>query len=182
MKRRYSVSDYQRAVSLIRAQVPRAAITTDIIVGFPGETDEEFRESYELCRKLGFARIHVFPYSPRPGTEAAGMPDQVSARVKRERCQQMLALAEASARNFRRQFLGRVMPVLWEQRDGKGVWSGLTDNYIRVYAKSAEDLTNRLLPVKLVEIRGDGVWGEIIALSPAPPRSQSGAGGCPSRS
>ena len=162
MKRRYSASDYQRAVSLVRAQVPEVAITTDVIVGFPGETDGEFAASYELCRRLGFARIHVFPYSPRPGTAAASMPDQVSARVKKERSLKMLALAEESALNFRRQFLGRVVPVLWEQKDGKGIWSGLTDNYIRVYAKSSEDLTNKLLPVKLVEIRGDGVWAKRI--------------------
>ncbi|HEX79111.1 MAG TPA: tRNA (N(6)-L-threonylcarbamoyladenosine(37)-C(2))-methylthiotransferase MtaB, partial [Dehalococcoidia bacterium] len=87
MKRHYTTADYLKAVSLIRSMVPNAAITTDVIVGFPSETDEEFDESYGFCRNTGFARIHVFPYSPRPGTEAAGMSGQVRAVVKRERLQ-----------------------------------------------------------------------------------------------
>ncbi|MFC1977592.1 tRNA (N(6)-L-threonylcarbamoyladenosine(37)-C(2))-methylthiotransferase MtaB [Chloroflexota bacterium] len=149
MKRRYCVSDYQEAVSLIRATVPRAAITTDIIVGFPGETEQEFEESYELCRQLQFARIHVFSYSRRSGTEAARLPHQISAQVKKERSQKMLALAEESARNFRQQFSGKMMPVLWERQSDGGVWSGLTDNYIKVYTRSDEDLTNKLLPLKV---------------------------------
>ncbi len=93
MRRRYSVGDYQAAVSLIRSLVPEAAITTDVIVGFPGETDVEFGESYELCRQMQFARIHVFPYSPRQGTEAARLPQKVSDRLKKERSRQMLTLA-----------------------------------------------------------------------------------------
>jgi threonylcarbamoyladenosine tRNA methylthiotransferase MtaB len=161
MRRRYTVGDYQRAVASIRDNVPGAAITTDIIVGFPGETEAEFQESYQLCRQMDFARIHVFTYSPRQGTEAAAMPDQIGDGVKRERSQRMLALAGESAQNFRRRFLGKTMPVLWEKQS-HGVWSGLTDNYIRVYTKSSEDLTNKLLLVKLVEVRGGGVWGRYI--------------------
>jgi len=160
MKRRYSVSDYQQAVSLIRALMPEAAITTDIIVGFPGETSTEFEESFQLCQKLGFARIHVFAYSPRQETRAARMPDQVGDKIKKQRSERMLALAKESTQNFRQQFLGKTMSVLWEKQTD-GVWSGLTDNYIRVYTKSNGDLTNKLLPVKLVEIRGDGMWGRI---------------------
>ncbi len=161
MKRQYSITDYQRAVSLIREVVPEAAITTDIIVGFPGETEAEFQESYELCRRMEFARIHVFPYSPRRGTEAAQMPNQVGSQLKKQRSQKMLTLARESAQNFSRQFLGRTMMVLWEKQTG-GIWSGLTDNYIKVYTESSEDLNNKLLPVKLVEIRGDGVWGRMV--------------------
>ena len=148
MKRRYSVNHYQEAVSLIRSIVPQAAITTDIIVGFPAETEEAFKESYQFCRQMGFARIHVFPYSPRQGTQAAQMPQQVGDKVKKQRTQRMLTLAEESAQNFRQQFLGETMMVLFEQRTN-GVWSGLTDNYIKVYTKSDEDLRNKLLPVKL---------------------------------
>ncbi len=160
MKRRYTTADYQRAVSLIRGVVPEAAITTDIIVGFPGETDTEFHQSDDFCRQMGFARIHVFPYSPRPGTEAALMPNMVGDSLKKQRRQRMLALAEESARNFRQRFLGRIMPVLWEKRCG-GIWSGLTGNYIRVYANCGEDLTGKLLPVRLVSLWRDGVWGEV---------------------
>jgi threonylcarbamoyladenosine tRNA methylthiotransferase MtaB len=161
MKRRYTASDYQRAVALIRGVVPEAAITTDIIVGFPGETEAEFQESYELCRQMEFARIHVFSYSPRQGTQAALMPDQVDDRVKRERSQRMLALARESTQNFRQKFLGKTMLVLWEKQTD-GVWSGLTDNYIRVYTKSSKDLTNQLLPVTLVERGKDGGWEEVV--------------------
>jgi threonylcarbamoyladenosine tRNA methylthiotransferase MtaB len=160
MERRYSVGDYRQAVSLIREAVPEAAITTDVIVGFPGETSEEFEQSYELCRRLGFARIHVFPYSLRSGTQAARMPQTVGEKVKRQRGERMLALAKESAQNFSQKFMGGTMMVLWEKRSADGVWSGLTDNYIKVYTRSNEDLTNRLLPVKLTEVRGDGVWGD----------------------
>ena len=158
MKRRYKTAGYQRAVTMIRKAVPDAAITTDVIVGFPGETGKEFAESHEFCRQTGFARSHVFPYSRRPGTEAAVMPNQVSEAVKRERVRKMLALAEESARSFRERFLGRTMTVLWEQKSS-GVWSGYTDNYIRVYTRSGEDLANQLKPAKLESIHKDGVWG-----------------------
>jgi threonylcarbamoyladenosine tRNA methylthiotransferase MtaB len=160
MGRRYSPEGYRQAVSLIRQAVPDAAITTDAIVGFPGETEAEFIESFEFCREVGFARIHVFPYSPRPGTTAAGMPGQVPAKVKKQRNQQMLALAGESAGRFREKYLGRVIPVLFEQKSA-GLWSGLTDNYIRVYIKSDKDLSNRILPVKLGRLYKDGVVGRI---------------------
>ncbi|MBI2831160.1 MAG: tRNA (N(6)-L-threonylcarbamoyladenosine(37)-C(2))-methylthiotransferase MtaB [Chloroflexi bacterium] len=160
MRRRYNTTDYQRAVSLIRSAMPETAITTDIIVGFPGETGEEFEESYNFCQKMDFARVHVFTFSPRPGTEAAGMPDHVRPQVKKERSEKMLALAEECVRIFSNQFLGTNVQVLWERQTG-GLWSGLTGNYIKVYARSSEDLTNRLLPAKLVEVRRDGVRGEI---------------------
>ena len=161
MKRRYSIGDYRRSVSLIRALVPEAAITTDIIVGFPGETSSEFEQSYKLCQKLGFARIHVFPYSPREGTQASQMPNQVEDRVKKQRSQRMLALAKESAQNFSQQFLGKTMPVLWEKQTD-GIWSGHTDNYIRVYTRSNRDLTNKLLPVKLVKLEEMGCGGSDI--------------------
>jgi len=171
MRRRYSVGDYLSAVSLIRELVPDVAITTDVIVGFPGETPAEFRESYELCRRLGFARIHVFTYSPRDGTEASRMPGQVPDGVRKQRSRSLLALAEASAQGFSRQFLGRMMPVLWERPAGglrsghtdnsdNYIMVGHTDNYIKVYARSGEDLSGRVLPVRLVELDRDGVWGE----------------------
>ena len=159
MNRRYSIGDFKPAVSLIRAMVPEVAITTDVMVGFPGETQAEFEESYNFCREMEFARIHVFSYSRRGGTLASQLPNQISDGVKKERSQRMLALAEESALNFRRRFLGRVVPVLFEKRSN-GVWSGLTGNYIKVYTRSSEDLTNKLLPVRLAEVRKDGVWGE----------------------
>jgi threonylcarbamoyladenosine tRNA methylthiotransferase MtaB len=160
MKRHYSVNNYEQAVSLIRAVVPDAAITTDIITGFPGETEDEFQESYEFCRQIEFARVHVFPYSKRQGTEAARMPIQVADSVRTQRSQNLLALARECVQIYRQKFLSREMPVLWEKQSG-GIWSGYTGNYIKVYTKSNENLSNKLLPVKLEKIYKDGVWGEV---------------------
>jgi len=161
MKRRYTAADYRQTVALIRDNVPDAAITTDVIIGFPGETDAEFRETLDFCRRMKFARIHVFPFSVRPGTAAATMPQQVSAAIKKERTREMLELAKESARHFQQGFLGKTMEVLCEKESG-GVWSGLTGNYIKVYIKSSEDLTNKILTVKLQKQYKDGVWGEVL--------------------
>jgi threonylcarbamoyladenosine tRNA methylthiotransferase MtaB len=162
MNRRYSLEDYRRAVALIRESLPDAAITTDVIVGFPGETEAEFDDSYNFCRQTAFARIHVFTYSARQGTRAAEMPDQIDDRTKKDRSCKMLKLAETGAREFHRRFLGSTMTVLFEQQSD-GVWSGLTENYIRVYAASSDDLTNELLPVRILKTVRDGVVGEVVA-------------------
>ena len=159
MKRRYVTADFERAVSLVRNCLPEVALTTDVMVGFPGETEADFEDSYQFCLRMGFSRIHVFSYSRRGGTEAAELPGQVSDRIKHERSRRMLKLAEESARNFNQRFLGQVVSVLFEQRV-RGVWSGLSANYIKVYTRSSEDLGNKLVPVKLVEISEDGVDGE----------------------
>lgn len=158
MNRRYTASEYAKAVSLIRTAVPEAAITTDVIAGFPGETETEFDESYTFCRRMAFARLHIFPYSIRKGTKAAGLPGQVDDKTKKQRTDRMLALAEECIRNFSGKFIGKTMPVLFEQKE-KNLWSGLTDNYIRVYVESGEDLTNEIKEVKLAEILGEGVRG-----------------------
>jgi len=164
MKRNYSTADYRAAISLIRSQVPDVAITTDIITGFPGETTGEFEESYDFCRRMEFARIHVFPYSPRPGTEASRMPDQISDKVKKQRNKRLLALAGESALSFNCQFSGRTTAVLLEHQTDN-IWTGHTGNYIKVYIKSNDDLTNKLLPAKLLGVRRDGVWGEVTQVS-----------------
>ena len=149
MKRHYLTGNFRQAVSLIQECLPDAAVTTDVIVGFPGETDEEFEDSFRFCREMKFARTHVFPYSARAGTEAANLPGHVPETVKRQRTQRMLALAEESAGHFRQRFSGRSMTVLWEQRTADGRWSGVTQNYIRTYVESEDDLANRLLPLTL---------------------------------
>jgi threonylcarbamoyladenosine tRNA methylthiotransferase MtaB len=161
MKRRYSVTEYRNAVKLIRDVVPDVAITTDVIVGFPGETDSEFKETLNFCREMQFARIHVFPFSPRPGTAAATMPKQISDAVKKERSNQMFLLSKESVKAFQQGFIGKNMKVLWEQKS-HGVWNGLTGNYIKVYAESDKALTNLITPVNLVKGYRDGVWGEIL--------------------
>jgi len=139
MGRLYDTALYARTVSLIRKIVPGVAITTDVIVGFPGETDAEFAGSLDFCRKMRFARIHVFMFSPRAGTKAAGMSAQVDEKVKKARSQQMLALAKASEQSFREQFSGDLTDVLWEKQNEDGQWSGVTGNYIRVYRRDKQD-------------------------------------------
>jgi len=160
MKRKYTAETYRNAVKLIRSAVPDAAITTDIIVGFPGETDRDIQATVDFCKAMDFARIHVFPFSPRPKTAAATMPQQIPDAVKKERSNQMLALAKESAKNFRLKFTGKTLDVLWEQC-ASGAWSGLTGNYIKVYANSPGELTNTITKVKISRLYKDGVWGEV---------------------
>jgi threonylcarbamoyladenosine tRNA methylthiotransferase MtaB len=160
MKRRYTTSDYVDAVDLIRGRVPFVAITTDVIVGFPGETESEFQETLEFCRRMKFSRIHIFQFSPRPGTAAASILEQVAIPVKKARSKQMLLLARESSVDFRRSFIGNVMEVLWEQVS-RDIWSGLTGNYIKVYTKYSGDLSNTITTIKLNKIYRDGLWGDI---------------------
>jgi threonylcarbamoyladenosine tRNA methylthiotransferase MtaB len=168
MKRSYSLDQYQRTVNLIKEKIPEVAITTDIMVGFPGESDEEFEQSYSFCQQAGFANIHVFPFSPRLETAAARMPKQIKDKVKQERNQRMLELSRSSRRRFCEQFLGQTMAVLWEKETspGSGIYSGLTSNYIRVFAHSEKSLSNEITPVKLVEFHNQGIWGEIVDENP----------------
>jgi threonylcarbamoyladenosine tRNA methylthiotransferase MtaB len=163
MKRSYSLNQYQRAVNLIKDTILDAAITTDIMVGFPGESDEEFEQCYSICQQAGFANIHVFPYSPRPGTAAAGMSEQIKDNVKQERNQRMLELSRSSQRKFREQFLRQTLPVLWEKETnpGNGIYAGLTGNYIRIFAQSEKPLSNQITPVKLLAFHNQGMWGEL---------------------
>jgi threonylcarbamoyladenosine tRNA methylthiotransferase MtaB len=179
MRRRYSAGQFLEAASLVRERVPDVAITTDVMIGFPGETEADFQQTYRLCQEMGFAAIHVFPYSRRPGTAAALMRDRLPPAVKRHRLERMLALARASADAFRARFQGRTMAVLWEEARGRGartVWQGLTDNYLRVYTDAenqaaelpgGQDLTNRLLPTRLGRAAADGLWGEPCLPGPA---------------
>jgi threonylcarbamoyladenosine tRNA methylthiotransferase MtaB len=168
MRRSYSLNQYQRTVNLIKEMIPQVAVTTDIMVGFPGESDEEFEQSYSFCQQAGFANIHVFPFSPRPETAAARMPEQIKDKVKGERNQRMLELSRSSRRRFCEQFLGQAMPVLWEKETspGSGIYSGLTGNYIRVFAHSEKPLSNEITLVKLVEFHNQGIWGEVMDENP----------------
>lgn len=163
MSRSYSLDQYQRTVNLIKEKIPEVAITTDIMVGFPGESDEEFEQSYSFCQQAGFANIHVFPFSPRPETAAARMPEQIKDKVKQERNRRMLELSRSCQRRFCEQFLGQTTPVLWEKETspGSNIYSGLTVNYIRVFTHSEKPLSNEITPVKLVEFHNQGIWGEV---------------------
>ncbi|MBI2859354.1 MAG: MiaB/RimO family radical SAM methylthiotransferase [Chloroflexi bacterium] len=176
MGRRYSLAEFGAACSSLRA-VNEMAITTDIIAGFPGETDEEHQESLSYCREVGFAAVHVFPYSPRPGTPAARLPHLPGPLVRR-RTGEFLALARIAGEGFRRSYVGRQLDVLWEaELSGQpGYYSGLTSNYIRVRARSQRDITNRVLPVTLIEDRGGWVRGELELQKTLSHRKRAGRG------
>lgn len=162
MGRRYTTAEFARRAEKARGYIPDVAITTDVMVGFPGETEEEFAQSLAFVERMGFARIHVFRYSPRSGTPAASFSDQVPAEVSAARSDAMIAVGKISGRAFRQRFIGRAMPVLWENLEPEsGLWSGLTDNYIRVWMPSSEDLHNRLMDVELVALEDDGMLGRL---------------------
>ncbi|HLF71257.1 MAG TPA: tRNA (N(6)-L-threonylcarbamoyladenosine(37)-C(2))-methylthiotransferase MtaB [Dehalococcoidia bacterium] len=161
MRRRYTQQEYREAVARLRAAIPDVAITTDVIVGFPGETDAEFEESYAFCREIAFEGVHVFPYSQRQGTVAFKMSDQVPEPVKKQRVHRLIALADEMARAYRERFIGRTLPVLWESRRDDA-WEGLTDTYTRVRARSDADMTNQLTPARLTGAYQAGLLGEVL--------------------
>jgi len=164
MNRRYTTAQYRDWVCSARAAIPDLAVTTDVIVGFPGEDEREFAASAEFVANMDLARIHVFPFSARPGTAAASMPDQVSPQTKKERAKRMCAIARQSANAFQRRFLGRTLDVLWEKQKA-GQWNGLTDNYIRVWVASSQNLANRIVPARLLEWTNQGLCGELVGES-----------------
>ncbi|GAB4411072.1 MAG: tRNA (N(6)-L-threonylcarbamoyladenosine(37)-C(2))-methylthiotransferase MtaB [Anaerolineales bacterium] len=163
MNRPYSAGDFLRLVETIRHSLPDAAITTDIIVGFPGETEADHRATLALAERAGFARIHVFPFSPRPGTPAASMPDAVPRDEVLRRSAELRALGARLAAAYAQRFVGRTMDVLWEQSPRGGLWTGLTPNYLRVRAQG-EGLGNRILPARLVAVERGGIVGVIVAV------------------
>jgi len=161
MGRRYSVNEFFCALANVRASIPDVAITTDVIVGFPGETDKDFEQTLTLCREAGFSWIHVFPFSPRPGTPAAELPP-VNERVKLERVKKLCILANESRERFQTGFLGRSLPVLWEKQTQPGVWTGFAPNYIRVFAHSQQSLVGRIRHTRLKWCDDGRTWGELL--------------------
>ena len=164
MARRYTTAEFHAWVTAARAAIPDLAATTDLIVGFPGETDDEFAETLAFVQNMSFSRVHVFPYSLRTGTPAARMPGQVPAQVKAQRARDLRAIASASQRAFSQSFVGQTLGVLWEshrETDDGILWSGLTDNYLRVYTRSSVNLANTLVPTRLVALTGNDLQGEV---------------------
>ena len=162
MGRRYTTATFAQIVTAAREAIPGIAITSDLIVGFPGESEDEFAASCEFVTRMAFSRLHVFPYSMRPGTPAAAMPDQVPHTVKKARARQMITRGQQMAARFQQEFVGQTLDVLWEHRRNAArgcAWSGLTDNYIRVTAISKDDLTNALLPTRLIAVTPTGMRG-----------------------
>jgi threonylcarbamoyladenosine tRNA methylthiotransferase MtaB len=165
MARKTTPESYTALVQSARVAIPEAAITTDLIAGFPGETDEEFSETLEFVRSMKFAGGHVFSFSPRPGTPACLMKGQVRGEEVKTRSTVLRKVLAESAEAFHRKFMGKTMPVLWEARSSlsKEGWQieGLTDNYMRVSAIAPEPVWNQIDEVFLKTASAKGLWGEI---------------------
>jgi threonylcarbamoyladenosine tRNA methylthiotransferase MtaB len=164
MNRKYTTDEYRAVVNTLRSTYPEVAITTDLIVGFPGETEEEFQSTVEFVRKLHFSGMHIFKFSPREGTPAAAHKNQVPPPVKERRSKIITAIADESEAQFKRRFLNRKMDVLFEQKawEEGNIYEGLTDNYIRVVAESEEDIQGMLLSVELKNMKEDFMEGKIM--------------------
>ena len=160
MKRKYDTARYLQSVELLKTHFPGCAVTTDMIVAFPGETEEEFAESLAFIQRCGFADMHIFPYSRRPGTPADKMPGQHNNAVKSQRSRRAIAVAEQMSRSFRESLVGQAVEVLFEEEQ-QGFFCGHTPNYVKVYAPG-QDLHNQLRRVRITEVYADGVKGEEI--------------------
>ena len=159
MKRKYDTARYFESVSLLKRHFPGCAVTTDMIVAFPGETEEEFAESLSFIRRCGFADMHIFPYSRRPGTPADKMPGQHNNATKEARSKAAIAVAEEMSREYRESLIGTNLEVLFEEQDGE-YFTGHAPNYVKVYAKG-ENLHNEVCNVTVTAVYQDGVMGEI---------------------
>jgi len=163
MNRKYTTKDYKEAVELLRDKIEDIALTTDIIVGFPGENDEEFNQSYHFVKEIAFSQIHVFKFSPRQGTPAARMKDQIAPEVKEERSRKMIELGQFLQNQFLVQQIGKTMDVLFENTldDHEEIFEGHTPNYLKVEVHSKEDIKNQILPVTFQGIKNHSLIGNI---------------------
>ena len=159
MRRRYDTAAFRESAQALRAVFPDCALTTDVMSGFPGETDAEHRQSLDFCREMRFARMHVFPYSEREGTAAATMPDPVPRHIREERARELIALGAGMAEDYRRAQLGTVRRVLFEQC-AEGVSVGYTPEYMRCEAPGA--VCGQTLPVRMTGLLPEGFSGEIV--------------------
>lgn len=150
MNRKYNTEEFEEGVNLLRKTFPNVALTTDIIVGFPGETEEEFEETYKFLRKIKFAKMHVFKYSPRTGTVAAKMPNQIDGNKKEERSKKLIELSSKNEKEFLEKYVGKTVEVLFEEAEGEFV-KGHTTNYIIVKEKGKK-LENKITTVKIENI------------------------------
>lgn len=163
MNRHYTTAEYREIVENLRKAFPNCAITTDIMVGFAGETEEEFQASLTFAQEIAFAKVHVFAYSRRPGTRAYDMPDQVSNRVKEERSRKMIQVTRATQQAFLQEQVGRVEEVLFEQQKERGLWEGYTRNYTHVLMPSGKDLSGQLIQTRLVQVQGESCVAKVEA-------------------
>jgi threonylcarbamoyladenosine tRNA methylthiotransferase MtaB len=161
MGRKYTSAEFLDAVERARRVLENPAITTDVIVGFPGETNEEFEQTFEFCKRIGFAGMHIFTFSPRPGTRAAEMPDPVPSAVAHERHQRLSALAQEMTAAFNRTFIGNTVNVLVERQDNH-TSEGVTERYIPARFQCSKKLRGEVIPIRVLSASADGLNGEPV--------------------
>ena len=164
MRRKYTTQLYEQSVDLIRSRVKNPGITTDLILGFPGENESLFSQTLEFIKQIQFSDMHVFPYSRRPGTTAYYYENNTDAHTRKTRTKLVLNIAEQQFNDFRQRQIGTVRPVLWESKvkdSESNVWSGLTDNYIRIYSENATDLKNHITNTRLLGFGPKGLIGQV---------------------
>lgn len=159
MNRKYTTQEFEEGTNRLKKAFPKVSLTTDIIVGFPGETDEEFTKTEAFLRKIDFYRMHIFKYSKRKGTKAAVMPNQVAPEKQEERSQILRNLSRENERKHQEQYLEKEVEVLWEEKED-GYWKGHTKNYILVKMKSEQDLENQITKTKIVQNEMDYLIGK----------------------
>lgn len=164
MRRRYDSSQFFKMIDACRRHIPGLAITTDVITGFPGETDSEFAAGLSFIEECEFDGLHVFPYSPRPGTAAAHLPNHVDDYVKKDRAATLRSLAESRKRAHIARKIGDQVEVVWES-DQDGIWRGMSDDNIRVYSSDSHLSVNSLDSRRLCVAYADGCWGEVVETS-----------------
>jgi threonylcarbamoyladenosine tRNA methylthiotransferase MtaB len=162
MRRHYDVASYERLIAKVMTRMPQCGLGSDLLVGFPGETEACFERTFHVVERLPYSYLHVFSYSARPGTPATKYSDQVDPAAKKERSRRLRELAQVKKKAFARRFLGRELVILLEgKRDPtRHFLSGLTENYIRVHVDAPEACVNQLGPVRLVAMADDEVLGE----------------------
>lgn len=163
MNRRYTIEQFKTIVELLRKTYKDVNLTTDIIVGFPGETEEEFTKTYEFLKEIKFYKMHVFKYSPRKGTKAAVMKNQVPGDIKEERSKKLIELSNENEFQYNNTYIGKNVKVLFEE-EKVGVYKGHTQNYIMVYCKSNEMLDNKIKTVNCVKVEKDYIIGNVIEM------------------
>ena len=164
MNRRYTTEEFEEGVIKLRKQYPNVALTTDVIVGFPGETDEEFNMTYEFLKKIKFYKMHVFKYSPRKGTKAAVMPNQIDGKIKEERSRKLIELSNKYEKEYNREYIGKTVQVLLEEqfsKNGIKFMKGHTTNYILVEVKTDENLDNTIKNIEIEDVHELGLIGHI---------------------
>lgn len=161
MNRRYTTNEYKTIVNRLREHIPNVAITTDIIVGFPGETNAEFSETVKFLEEIELSQMHVFKYSPRKGTPAATMQNQIDPQIKQLRSDKLISLSKEKFNKFASKFIDEELEVLFEQNIKDNKYEGLTTNYIRVVVESDKDIQGKILKVKIKDIKDEYIEGAL---------------------